>query len=171
MYVRQRVCCGCGWVRGRHTSPHTSVPPLHTRHCCHGCWLHPAFAAAYDAIEAARASVVREATVATQRLARGWLARRHYSRCRRAIVSLQAAARGMRGRGVARGMRRQLAAVRLQAAVRRRVQRLRCVCALAAALACAAAAAVGVVGVVWVVWVVLLFALDGVGIATVACLL
>eukprot|EP00887_Chlorella_sp_A99_P001914 scaffold18.g1914.t1 len=54
-----------------------------------------------------------------QRSVRGYLARRHFVAARAAVLRLQAAARGMLARGVARRARQQRAATLIQAAVRR----------------------------------------------------
>ena len=112
-----------------------SLDPHDARSCCRCltpplgmplCFVLPC-SEAFDAVEAVRAKVVRTATVMVQRIARGWVSRRSYTRTHDAVLTLQAAARGMAARSLARRLRCERGAVRIQASIRRSIARTRCV--------------------------------------------
>lgn len=86
-----------------------------------------------------KTEVQQAAASAIQRHVRGYLARKHFAAARRAVLTLQAAARGMAARTLARGLRRQKAATLIQAYARRWQARRRFVAAVQAAVAVQAA--------------------------------
>ena len=72
-----------------------------------------------------RTELLNSAATTIQRFARGWMARLQYQRTQTAVVTLQAAVRGMQARKVANDLRRNKAAVVIQTAVRRHADRQR----------------------------------------------
>jgi myosin-5 len=86
-----------------------------------------------------KTEVQHAAASAIQRHVRGHLARKRFAAVRRAVLTLQAAARGMAARTLARSMRRQKAATRIQAHVRRWQAQQRFATAVRAAVAVQAA--------------------------------
>ena len=87
-----------------------------------------------------RKTEVQQAAASTlQRHMRGFLARKHFAAARHAVLTIQAAARGMAARSLARSMRRQKAATLIQAYMRRWQARRRFVAAVQAAVAVQAA--------------------------------
>ncbi|KAK9836002.1 hypothetical protein WJX81_005192 [Elliptochloris bilobata] len=77
------------------------------------------------ALDKLRTELLNASAVTLQRHARGFVLRRRYARLRRAAVTLQAGARGMAARALARRLRGEAAAVRIQTAWRRHVARAR----------------------------------------------
>ena len=86
-----------------------------------------------------KTEVQHAAASAIQRNVRGYLARKHYAASRAAVITMQAAARGMAARSLARSLRRQKAATLIQAFVRRWQARQRFVAAVRAAVVVQAA--------------------------------
>jgi myosin-5 len=70
-------------------------------------------------LEKVRSETLGGAATTLQRIARGFLARRQYAKSREAVLLLQSWGRGMLARRVVEGLRRQKAAVVVQAAWRR----------------------------------------------------
>lgn len=66
-----------------------------------------------------RTELLHHAAVKIQCNVRGWLARSHFQRVVQAVLTLQAATRGMLARTVARNLRREKAATLIQANLRR----------------------------------------------------
>jgi myosin-5 len=86
-----------------------------------------------------KTEVQRAAASAIQSHVRGFLARKHFAAARHAVLTIQAAARGMAARSLARSMRRHKAATLIQAYARRWQARRRFVAAVRAAVAVQAA--------------------------------
>ena len=86
-----------------------------------------------------KTEVQQAAACAIQRHVRGYLAHKRYGATRAAVVTLQAAARGMAARSLVRSLRRQKAATLIQAYTRRWQARQRFVSAVQAAVAVQAA--------------------------------
>jgi myosin-5 len=83
--------------------------------------------------------VQHAAATAIQRHVRGYLARKHFAAVRKAVLTIQSAARGMAARTLARSLRRTKAATRIQAAVRGWQARTRFLAAVRATVAIQAA--------------------------------
>lgn len=83
--------------------------------------------------------VQHAAATVIQRHVRGYLARKHFAAVRKAVLTIQSAARGMAARILARSLRRTKAATLIQAAVRRWQARTRFLVAVRATVAIQAA--------------------------------